>query len=547
MGIVFIIFLIVFQVNCQCLVDNCETCSEGSSLVCINCSPGFVRNQYLGCLKIESPLKMLEIIENCKVYFELGCKICQEGYKVYKNRCTPICGESTSCFEPYKHLELRRLQTCSYECLICEHGVCNSCMKGYFPVRSMCHQCPNGCLSCNSVLCYECSAQYYFYGIECIPWPDYCVSSNNPKDCTFIDGYHIECANGFFPTSDKSCSPCSYNCYMCVSSSKCIECFSGYSIGGVCSRPCPDQCSYCDYFGDCESCLAGYVLTNGNCVCPSEGHYLFEGYCYACIGNCSSCNSTEYCNKCSNGYTLTSGKCICPTEGYVLVADKCLSCGYQCSNCNSIYYCNKCNISYTLKNGLCYLSESKSSSISSNILILAIVLPISAVLLGLLLFIYFKKKCIRRNAESRDLEEEEKVVEEERIHSNEIFSGQEFVENENAGIQNFYTNELNPISINSNFEHDNAIYRPISRNLSQAEIIIMNEANFEELVTFVSPDDQGMYAGQSICLLCADKLATEIDVKLLPCGHPFHQKCIFTYIVQGDNKICPICNQKYDG
>jgi Ring finger domain len=73
----------------------------------------------------------------------------------------------------------------------------------------------------------------------------------------------------------------------------------------------------------------------------------------------------------------------------------------------------------------------------------------------------------------------------------------------------------------------------------------MDESNFENLVTFISPDDQGMYVGQSMCLLCAAQFTSETDVRILPCNHPFHKKCILEYIIRGTNKICPMCNQKY--
>jgi Zinc finger, C3HC4 type (RING finger) len=130
-------------------------------------------------------------------------------------------------------------------------------------------------------------------------------------------------------------------------------------------------------------------------------------------------------------------------------------------------------------------------------------------------------------------------------HIPESLRSQNPIVNQDLDIQNFYNDEIDHISIPPAYESDNPMYKDPSRNHSQSEIIRIDESNFEELAPPIFPDDQGMYAGQSICLLCAINLMTEVDTRLLPCGHPFHKQCIFEYIIQKDNKICPKCNQKY--
>jgi hypothetical protein len=133
------IILIVVLVKSECLIENCEACSESSSSICINCMNGFIRDKHLGCRKImnhtENSLKQLEVIENCKEYSEFGCKECREGYNVFNNRCSPICSEDCTCFYSYECLEIRRLQT--------------SCVAGLYGC-SKCYATGLGCSVCTA-------------------------------------------------------------------------------------------------------------------------------------------------------------------------------------------------------------------------------------------------------------------------------------------------------------------------------------------------------------------------------------------------------------
>jgi RING-like zinc finger len=104
-------------------------------------------------------------------------------------------------------------------------------------------------------------------------------------------------------------------------------------------------------------------------------------------------------------------------------------------------------------------------------------------------------------------------------------------------------NEVNPVFIPS-AETENGLYQP-SQNFVRSEIIKIDESNFEELVISIFPDSQGLYAGESICLLCTVNFKPQIDVRVLLCSHAFHKECILKHIINEETKIYPICNQKY--
>jgi Ring finger domain len=119
------------------------------------------------------------------------------------------------------------------------------------------------------------------------------------------------------------------------------------------------------------------------------------------------------------------------------------------------------------------------------------------------------------------------------------------IPNQNSGIENFYNDEIGHISIPPADELNNHIYLEPPEHILQSEPIRMDESNFEEITLTILPNDQGLYVGHLICLLCAARFTTEVEVRLLPCGHPFHTNCILENIIRKDRKICPNCNQKY--
>jgi hypothetical protein len=271
-------FFIVPQINSECLIENCETCSELDSSICINCLSGFTRNKHLGCQRIknftESFFKRLYTIENCKKYSVLECEVCEEGYKVYRNRCSPICQENCSCFEPHDCFRDRRLSGCPIGCHTCNSDgtYCMECFSGYWLSNENCYQCPGACLSCSSsTYCDVCIPSFFSNNGSCEKCSDHCSSCDYMNYCYSCDQSTFE-QNG-------SCYPCSLNCKICTSSDTCTECYNGY------------------------------VLSNAQCVCAHSNDYMYEGSCYICPGQCASCTSSDNCITCYSDSPPVNGNC----------------------------------------------------------------------------------------------------------------------------------------------------------------------------------------------------------------------------------------------
>ena len=286
---IFILFFVLEEIG-ACFVKNCETCSIQNPKICINCDSGYTRDRALGCIQSQNTEIILSgklLIENCASYSNnTSCEACFEGYSLINNRCSPICKENCSCFEPNECLSNNSLNpTSCLNCAYCVNTVCTQCYTGYYLSGGYCYSCPSECTSCNGpYTCTGCDTGYYLSGGYCYSCSSECSSCTSYSTCTGCDtGYYL---------SGGYCYSCSYHCNSCTSYSTCTQCNANYYLTN--NYCCDLQCSYCSS-DQCYSCKAGY--------------YESGGYCYSCFSNCNECDSNGDCYDCADGYSNENGYC----------------------------------------------------------------------------------------------------------------------------------------------------------------------------------------------------------------------------------------------
>ncbi|OMJ94589.1 hypothetical protein SteCoe_2237 [Stentor coeruleus] len=252
--LIFTISLIMPAYSQTHSLENCETIDSRYSNYCINCNPGYIRNELYGCIKISNlNTEIRSLIENCQDYSnDLDCKKCLEGYNIHKGRCEPICENNCQCFEPNDCLTMhgRKLECKNNHCQLC-------CSYDY----TQCCHCDNGygldnlgnCISCSDIHCKLCNKDYR----KCDTCNDY---YDNYGNCCKV----------------AKCKDCSDN------ADSCTTCAYSYTNYGNC---CPEHCNSCYIDSTCSECESGYGL--------------YAGVCIKCLNNCLSCTNNN-CNSCRN-------------------------------------------------------------------------------------------------------------------------------------------------------------------------------------------------------------------------------------------------------
>lgn len=187
---------------------------------------------------------------------------------------------------------------------------CELCAVGYFPTpnATQCLPCPPHCSSCpNSTYCWACLKGFSVSDGVCVSCPHGCTA------CV-VEGVVgvgcLGCLEGFYSTgSSMNCMPCQTGCAVCLSSTYCVSCDSGYYLNRTqltaqACQKCVPPCLTCSNSTLCSTCASGYVP-----VAP--------GLCSPCPSGCFSCNQ-QHCLECIDGYALTysarSLTCtLCPT------------------------------------------------------------------------------------------------------------------------------------------------------------------------------------------------------------------------------------------
>lgn len=69
--------------------------------------------------------------------------------------------------------------------------------------------------------------------------------------------------------------------------------------------------------------------------------------------------------------------------------------------------------------------------------------------------------------------------------------------------------------------------------------------NFKKIVILVELDSKKAYNNISTCLICQENFNEDNKVRALPCGHPYHEKCVYKSFIIEKKKQCLNCLKLY--
>lgn len=214
----------------------------------------------------------------------------------------------------------------------------------------------------------------------------------NVYNCLYCATNSSQCSFCFSPWGISSTGVCQTtvfcpsNCQLCINSSVCLTCNSGYTVSkttNLCVQCSITGCGQCNTANVCASCNAGFTLVASTGICLScsvtncqtcsaanycqtcnavNGTQLYPSpngnSCFACntslpnMGNCLSCNATNSCGLCQNGYQL-----YIPQNG----TGVCIQCNIQnCQTCalnGSSTVCSTCALGYSAIGNSCVLCQ----------------------------------------------------------------------------------------------------------------------------------------------------------------------------------------------
>ncbi|KAL4456253.1 hypothetical protein ABPG74_014214 [Tetrahymena malaccensis] len=393
--------------SCVQCVKPCSLCT--SSTMCQACQVGYyLQNNYNQSKVLVSSSCMIcnNVCNDCSAGTALDCISCKSPLSLQGNQCQQQCNVGY-----YSNQGMCLL--CSQNCLQCTSASnCTVCSQGYISIKGVCQLCNFKCSSCfglNETQCYSCISPYYLYQSTCqLTCPDQFfkqtitdssnVQQNICQKCNSScfncfgtgDNQCKSCINGYFVTSQNTCSQCSQLCGTCSQSSTlCTSCPLGQFLSNqTCVQTCPpgfygsdqdNQCHQCNSpcstctgsgINQCTSCLKSYFYSSGQCLpchpnCSSC--YGFQSNeCYTCQlgmqqqGNtCTSCgdgnyydsllNSCQQCNPvCQTCYGASSSNCLSCQSGKYLYQSTCNICPSSCSSCQSQTMCTSCANSFSL-------------------------------------------------------------------------------------------------------------------------------------------------------------------------------------------------------
>lgn len=134
---------------------------------------------------------------------------------------------------------------------------------------------------------------------------------------------------GYYIGTDEKIKKCPTGCTMCMDSSTCSSCESGYLFDTDVSSCLQPKTGCLDYAAT-TSDTAGLAAVN--CLWCAEGFYLdAEGACQACIDNCGACTGATAadCTGPGPGYHLASGVLTACT------IENCMDCSGDVSDCEA--------------------------------------------------------------------------------------------------------------------------------------------------------------------------------------------------------------------
>lgn len=229
--------------------------------------------------------------------------------------------------------------------------------------------CPSDCLKCSiRGECLHCTNSKYLDPVK--------------SSCEDM------CPDGYFPggtgISNRTCTPCSDDCAVCLSREQCVQCASKYLTptgscesscpaghynydkngAGTC-KPCPATCQTCSNWNTCDVCAPGaYLSPNRSCsVVCDDGYYKNDpatpetgGVCAKCDDRCSKCISRDVCSECKKKMYLSQLDNMCgPScadgfykQGTAEIGNTCEECPDSCSRCSNSTQCSRCKDGYFL-------------------------------------------------------------------------------------------------------------------------------------------------------------------------------------------------------
>ena len=193
---------------------------------------------------------------------------------------------------------------------------------------------------------------------------------------------------------------------------KIIDCDNNYKYeNGNCILKCHDNCDKCSMYSTddnnqhCTSCKNGELfLQEGNCVekCSNK-YFLNDKNCEKCDESCETCDkASNNCTSCKNGKYMDKNTethmckdCINNCETCEFSEDNCITCNQTSSFkyfFNSSCY-EKCPKNTKLNEKNSYICEEDKNNSNSDSVMLSIFTIITAGLLFLTLFCFFRRYC----------------------------------------------------------------------------------------------------------------------------------------------------------
>lgn len=68
---------------------------------------------------------------------------------------------------------------------------------------------------------------------------------------------------------------------------------------------------------------------------------------------------------------------------------------------------------------------------------------------------------------------------------------------------------------------------------------------FQRVATVINLDSDFSYNQIQICKICSTKFNAFFEIRALPCGHPYHKKCLFNSILNDRLNFCLICSANF--
>ncbi|OMJ92106.1 hypothetical protein SteCoe_5206 [Stentor coeruleus] len=583
-----IVFIQSILIVHSCSIQNCEFCSPNFHETCLNCNLGYTRDLDIGCKASQSSELSLYRIENCLELQNSTCIQCQEGYKLINGYCEPICSSSNcSCFYPNTCFHQSRSISCdSTACAYCDDNFqnCVSCKDGLgLDEQNSCVKCSNiECLKCsvNFTQCQECTIKTYLDDFNCF----YCDSifcsycDEKSKRCNYCEeGLDLD-LNGF--CCHPSCLTCSKDNWNCSS------CNEGYYLNNLCYN-CVSNCKHCTNNTLCNECYDGYELINNNeCVgkichtkkcssCPNSINNClkcFEGYFldsqnHCCDSNCKTCNEdSSFCISCNNGMYLDGLKCMNCTDG--------------CLSCNNLADCILCADGYLLYSGICKKINPEESPFKLPAIISIVIIFVIGTFIMLIWFhienrqmkMQIKHEAIKQKHEL-SIENNQSIEPMDLFHKVNLdsdhlapnFSDSKRSSHDKNYIKNLKSDTVpqsatilvSPLtpplsskiddelqSSNLNYlEHQDSlpkIFKPVYENSEDISI-----QNFGFVVQTIQLDIENAYNEIKVCYICQKEFDKNSDIRALPCGHPYHGKCIYNAMIIENKKQCLCCFKTY--